>query len=194
MSVVMPMPLGRPKPPHWTGEAFDRATAAGVFDAHRVELIEGQLLEMPAMNEPHALAVQMGTYLLMKTFPPDRFTVRVQLPMALGESRPLPDFVILNGPPAQNFRNPATAMLVIEVSDTTLDYDQVDKGELYAMHGLPEYWIVNLGARCLEVRRKPQGVGHAGARYDQITIHAEGETAAPLGAADCKIAVGGLLG
>jgi hypothetical protein len=65
MSVVMPVPMGRPQPPQWTGEAFDRAIAAGVFDGHRVELIEGQLLEMPAMNEPHASAVQMGTYLLL---------------------------------------------------------------------------------------------------------------------------------
>jgi Uma2 family endonuclease len=126
-------------------------------------------------------------------FSPDRFTVRVQLPIILDESRPLPDFVVLNGPPRENLRNPSTAMLIIAVSDTTLEYDQVDKGELYAKNGIPEYWIVNLSARCLEVRRRPESLEQKGAHYSEIKIYADDQSLAPLGAADCIVAVADLL-
>src|SRR5258708_5800125 len=96
---MMPVAPGRPPKHRWTGKEFDQVTETGVFDGRRLELINGDLLEMPPMNDPHAQAVQLGTYALMQLFPPPSTTVRVQLPMRLGESRPLPDFVIVLGTP-----------------------------------------------------------------------------------------------
>lgn len=145
------------------------------------------------MNEPHSAAIQQGTYVLLTAFSPDRYTLRFQLPMRLGESRPLPDFVILGSPPKQNLRIPVTAMLVIEVSDTTLEFDQVEKAELYAKHGLPEYWILDVNARCLEVRRRPEGIGQDGAKYGELTMYVANQAIAPLSAAESLVAIADLL-
>ena len=183
---------GRPARLRWTGEEFDRASESGAFDGHRVELIEGDILEMLPMNDPHAYAVQIGNYTLIKLFPPTRFTVRVQLPLRLGDSRPLPDFAIIAGPPLSNQQHPTSALLVIEVSDTTLEFDQVEKARLYASHGIPEYWIADLNARRIEVRRSP--VKGADARYTEIFVVAQGETVSPLASPELSLKVQDLIG
>jgi len=194
MSLATPPSFsGRPQPLRWTGGEFDRASESGVFDHRRVELINGDILEMPPMNDPHAQVIQLGTYLLPRVFPPDRCTVRVQCPIRLGESRPFPDFAVVAGTPRQVVHHPTTAMLIVEVSDTTLEFDQVDKAALYAMHGIPEYWIVDINGRRLEVRRKPVGIGTKAAKYDQVQIFGETQKVSPVSAPDALIVVGELL-
>ena len=127
----------------------------GLFDRRRVELINGDILEMLPMNEPHAYAVQLGTYLLMRQLPPSHYTVRVQLPMRLGEMRPMPEFVVLAGSPRENNTHPISALLVIEISDASLTFDRTDKAELYAAFGITDYWIADLNAKRVDVHRKP---------------------------------------
>src|SRR4051812_42541650 len=114
-----------PSPPRvtWSGEDFDRMSRSGLLDGRRVELIRGEILERPPMNTPHAYSIQVGTYVLLRVFPPDRATMRVQLPLKLGDSRPFPDLAIVAGRPQEVIEHPSTAMLIIEVSDTTLDFD-----------------------------------------------------------------------
>jgi Uma2 family endonuclease len=92
--------------------------------------------------------------------------------------------------------HPATAVLVVEVSDATLAFDRATKGALYAQAGITEYWIVNLADRVLEVHREPapmaeQPLGH---HYRSITRHTETEHVAPQAATlATPIAVADLL-
>ena len=99
----------------WTGAEFDRLAEQGMFDGQRVELIDGEILEMPPMNDPHAQSVQLGNYALPAIFPATTATIRVQLPMRLGESRPFPDLVVAEGTPREVNRHPETALLVVEM-------------------------------------------------------------------------------
>ena len=87
------------------------------------------------------------------------FMVRRQLPLALDpDSEPEPDIAVVVGKP-RDFPSghPNTAILVVEISDATLTQDRTRKVRLYARHGIPEYWILNVVDDCLEVYRDPTG-------------------------------------
>lgn len=182
-----------PPPLRWTGAEFDRAVEMGLFDGKRVELMSGEILEMPPMNDPHAQAIQLGNYALLAIFPPTLATLRVQCPMRLGEFRPIPDFVIVAGTPRQIVEHPTSAFLVVEVSDSSLEYDRLDKARLYARHGIPEYWIVNLNARSLEVRREPIGAELGDPHYAQLRVYSMEQSVAPLAAPQAQVKVADLL-
>lgn len=132
---------------------------AGVLstDDH-VELIEGDIVVMAPMGDRHALCVNKLTALLV---PPavGRAIVQVRLPVDLSDlSEPEPDLSLLRWR-GEFYAHPAPAdlLLVIEISDTSLAFDRSVKGPLYAVAGVPEYWIVNLAGEALEVHRDPQG-------------------------------------
>ena len=186
-------PSGRPPRHHWTGNEFDRAIELGIFDGQRVELIDGDILEAPPMNDPHAQAIRLIPYILIQAFPPTSETVQVQCPMRLGEMRPLPDFAVIAGTPRQITSHPTSALLVIEVSDTTLDFDRVDKGRLYAANGIADYWIVNLNERCVEVYRQPISDASGEAHYASRRSFDEAETISPLAKPSAVIRVADLL-
>jgi Uma2 family endonuclease len=193
MTALVPSGIsGRPTRRPWSGDEFDQLVEAGKFDVQRVELINGEILEMPLMNDPQAQAVRLANYALLSIFPPTTHTISIQCPMRLGESRPLPDLVVVTGTPRQVVRHPETALLVIEVSDTTLEYDRTEKSKLYAAHGLPDYWIVNLQGRCVEVHRNPL-VSAADLRYGEVRVVAADETFSPLTAPQAIIRVADLL-
>ena len=89
-------------------------------------------------------------------------TRSVQNPVRLADSEPEPDFALLvrrDDFYAAGKPGPADVYLVVEVADTSLDYDREVKGPLYAENGIAEYWIINLVDRCLEVYRQPQADG-----------------------------------
>jgi Uma2 family endonuclease len=149
-------PVAMPRPKRWTGAEYDRAVEMGLFDHQRLELIQGEVLEMSPMNDPHAQGITLVHYALLRVFPAERFTVRVQCPMRLGaDSRPEPDLAVVSGGPREQTGHPTSALLIVEISDTTLDFDRSQKALLYARHGIGEYWIVNLAERRVEVRRDP---------------------------------------
>jgi len=165
----------------------------GWFDGQRLELINGEILELPPMNDPHAQAVRLANYVLLSIFPPTSATISIQCPMRLGESRPFPDLVVVAGTPREVARHPETALLVIEVSDTSLEFDRTEKSKLYAMHGLPEYWIINLKGRCVEMYRSPLATDSADPRYGEIRVVAENETLSPIASPQAQIRVADLL-
>src|ERR1700678_4008818 len=109
MSSVAQLLPGRPPRYRWSGEEFDLACETGVFGTKRVELINGELLEIPPMNDPHAMGVRLADYALRPIFPPSTTTISIQCPMRLGESRPFPDLVVVKGTPRQVTRHPTTA-------------------------------------------------------------------------------------
>jgi len=147
----------------WTREEYDKMVAAGMFaPGERVELVDGEILTMTPQGSAHATAIQLVQDALRLAFGPD-FSIRPQLPLALApDSEPEPDLAVVVGKPKEYWHaHPATALLVVEVSDTTLEYDRRRKGNLYARAGIEEYWIVNLVDGCIEVYREPHQAGYA---------------------------------
>ena len=144
-----------PMPHRWRFEDFMRAAEAGIFDSQPVELIEGELIDMPAQKDPHAWAISRLTRELFRLFP-DPYWVKIQSTQQLGDySGPEPDITLLSGPPCPPALEKPRPLLIIEVSQTTLGYDRNRKASLYASHGINDYWIVNVIDRQVEVHRDP---------------------------------------
>lgn len=141
----------------WTRGEYEQLAKLGIFHPdERLELIEGEIFELTPQGSGHATAVVLTSEAIRERLEPD-YIVRVQLPLALDDfSEPEPDIAVVPGA-ARDYRDahPTMAALVIEIADTTLDYDRHTKAPLYARAGIPEYWIVNLADRQLEVYRNP---------------------------------------
>jgi Uma2 family endonuclease len=175
----------------WTRDEYHRMADAGLFQDQRVELIEGEIIDMAPQNGPHFLAVDKTQEALRAVFPAKSFWVRGQGPVALTEtSEPEPDVSVAAGPRSAD--HPTTAVLIVEVSDSTLRFDQTTKQNTYARTGIPEYWIVNIPGRRLEVYRNPTGKGLR-ARYDAPIVLLPNQTVSPLAAPKYKIRVADLL-
>ena len=163
-------------------------------DEH-VQLIEGEILEMTPQYPPHATAVQLVAQALGQVFGPG-YTVRQQLPLALSDdSEPEPDIAIVAGG-IRDFmhEHPATAALLIEVADSSLAFDRRRKGRLYAAAAIPEYWIVNLAERVLEIYRMPAASSGSGEfEYAERTTIDERGRVSPLARPDTSIAVADFL-
>ena len=144
----------------WTVDDYHRMAEVGLLDADaRVELIEGEIVEMAPIGDPHIDVSNRLTRLLVLAVG-ERGIVSVSNPVRLNaHSEPQPDFAVLR--PRADYRTrgprPDDAMLVVEVSDTTLRRDRGVKRPLYASAGIPEYWIVNLEERYVEIHRSPAG-------------------------------------
>jgi Uma2 family endonuclease len=167
----------------------------GFFRGKRVELIDGEVIPMSPMNDPHGLSVVFTAEALRPLFG-EQFTHRVQLPMRLPNGdEPEPDVAVIAGSPRQQTGHPATAELVVEVADTSFDYDTHDKASLYAAAGVPEYWVVDLERRRLVVFRgpKPAAGERFGHRYEMLMILDPEQTVSPLGALHATITVADVL-
>lgn len=123
----------------------------------RVELIEGEIITMTPQRSQHAAVISKVEMALRQAFGVDSF-IRIQMPLVLtDESEPEPDLAVVKGSPDDYMEeHPRTALLIVEVADTTISYDQTRKAVLYATHGIPEYWIVNLPDSCINVYREPK--------------------------------------
>lgn len=187
--------IADPQPLKWNKSDFHRLLDVFGVDRLRVELINGELIKMPPQREPHALAIVLADSALRKVFGRN-YTYRPQMPLSLsGAHEPEPDLVIVRGTPRRNARHPKSAELVVEVSDSTLRYDRMRKGSLYASAKLPDYWIVNLIDGQLEVRRDPRADSQAefGASYADLSVYRAGDSVAPLARPRHKIPVADLL-
>lgn len=153
-----------PTPRPITAAEFERMAEVGIFDPEeRVELLDGQLIAMPPQGEPHAWSVERLLELLVLAFA-GRARVRSQLPLRLDRlSMPEPDFLISpighRGHPHAN-----EVLLAIEVAESSLRYDRGQKLRAYARNGVPEYWIVDLVARRVQVSTEPRGDVYASTR------------------------------
>lgn len=145
------------QPHRWTRTEYERMVEAGVFHPEaRFELIDGEIIDMAPQGSYHATSIQVMADYIRYLFGTS-YHVRIQMPLALGESsEPEPDVAVVMG----NFMDyrhahPQTAALVVEVANSTLAYDRL-KATTYASHGIPEYWLVNLKENCLEVFQQPE--------------------------------------
>ncbi len=181
----------------WSREEYERMVERGIFTpGERVELIDGEVLTMTPQGSTHATALMLLTEALRVAFGPSTH-VRGQLPLALDlVSEPEPDVVVVPGSP-RDYRDahPRSALLVVEISDTTLNYDREQKGSLYARAGIAEYWIVNLPERQVEVLRNPAADADAryGWSYQTVQRSRTGDFVSPLAAPAARIGVADLL-
>ena len=185
-----------PAPRRWTIDEYYRLGDLGFFRDERVELIDGEIIHMAPQKDIHAVSVGLTFKAVLRAFG-DVPWVRCQLPLRLADStEPEPDVSVVSGPERAYIGkgHPSTAFLVVEVSETSLDFDRRIKASLYASAGIVDYWIVNLIDRNLEVFRRP--VADASAPFgwsyaDRITL-LSADQIKPL-AAQASVSVADLL-
>jgi Uma2 family endonuclease len=174
-------------------EAYSRMAECGILprDA-RVELLDGEIVEMAPIGHRHAACVDWLTQALA-TGVSGRAIVRVQNPVRLGSrSEPQPDLALLRFRPdfyRSGHPGPAEVMLVVEVGDDSVDFDREVKPPLYAAAGIPEFWIVDLLAEHIDVY---QGAGPQG--YAQVTRGLRGDRISPASLPDLVLEVSAVLG
>lgn len=165
---------------------YERLVELGLLCDERVELIHGALVEMSPQGARHAEVIRRLTRTLVRGVG-DGAIVQVQAPLAASEeSEPEPDVAVL-APGDYSRSHPRTALLVIEVAESSARKDRVVKADLYAAAGIPEYWLVDLEGEAVEVRSEPvQG------RYTRLSTHTAG-TLHPEQLPDVAVAVRDLL-
>ena len=185
---------GEPKTVRWTRNQYYLMAEHGFFEGKRVELIKGEIIEMSPMKSAHATAVRLVIELLRNIFAKG-FIVDSQLPMNFGKTdAPEPDVAVVKGAIRDyNESHPRVAELIIEVSDTTLNFDRTKKASLYAENKISDYWILNLKNRCLEIYRRPIKDRKLGFIYTEIKIFTEGDEVSPLAAPEASIKVTEIL-
>ncbi|RMF89709.1 MAG: Uma2 family endonuclease [Nitrospinota bacterium] len=148
----------------FTVEEYHQMARAGILtEDDRVELIEGEIVEMAPLGSRHAACVDRLTQLFVERLGRQAI-VRVQSPIRVGEySEPQPDLTLLR--PRSDFYatahpTPRDVLLVVEVAETSTDYDREIKGPLYARAGIPEIWLVDLSRGIVEIYRQPTVQGY----------------------------------
>lgn len=162
----------------FTVDEYHRMGEVGILSENdRIELIEGEILQMSPIGSRHAACVKRLTK-IFTTRLGDQAIVSVQDPVVLGDfSEPEPDIAILK--PRDDFYdqalpNATDVLLVIEVADTTIEYDREIKLPAYARAGIPETWICDLRTEVVNAHRDPvNGI------YRQVRTHRRGDSTTP---------------
>jgi Uma2 family endonuclease len=177
----------------FTVDEYDRMIATGIVSENdRVELIEGEILEkMPVGSQPVA-AVNRLNQVWSQRFS-QLASASIQNPVVLEDSEPEPDVVLLS--PRDDFYASAKptaddVLLLVEVADSSLEFDRNVKGRLYARAAIADYWIVNLAEECVEVYRQPRADGS----YAEVKSYGRGEAIEPLAFDGLTMAIDEILG
>ena len=187
------------RPYRWTLDDYEQLIALGLLEGQHVELIQGEILTIAPMGEPHALTIIHLTEALLPHFNSRTgYHLRAQMPLALPAltCEPEPDIALVAlDTPSNESGRPTSAALIVEVAESSLAYDRDRKGPLYAAGGIQEYWLVNLPNRSFEVYRQPvpDATSFSGWRYQERQILRESEQVAPLVAPSVVIAIGELF-
>lgn len=160
---------------HFNIAEYYRMAAAGVLlEDDRVELIEGEIVEMNPIGSRHAACVRRLTEILERQAG-DHVIVWVQNPVQINDySEPLPDVALLKRRDdfySQANPQPADVLLIIEVADSSVEYDREIKIPLYARAAIPEMWLVNLPKDTIEIYTQPLGE-----TYREIRLLKRGES------------------
>ncbi len=175
----------------WTVEEWHRLGEAGIFgEDDRVELLNGEIINMHAIGKRHAQAVTNLNADLAEQAR-RRFMVSPQNPVELDEmSEPQPDIVLIpwRKKAGETHPLPEDVFLVIEVADSSLRYDRRDKMQAYAKAGIREFWIFNLEDNVIEVFRLP-----ASDCFEETFQVGAGEKLSPLAFPDVVLAIDELV-
>ena len=177
----------------WTTEACYRLRELGFLEG-RYELLDGEIIDKMGQNPPHASTLTRVASIFARLFGFER--IRIQSPITLPGSQgvhnePEPDVAITREPEVSfgdRHPFPMELLLVIEVSDTTLQTDLLVKARLYARAGISEYWALDLTSRQLHIHKEPEN-----GEYTSVTIHAETESAAPSERPDAFLKIRDML-
>ena len=176
----------------FTVDAYQRLAELGILPPDdRVELIDGQIVEMSPIGDRHASCVRRLNQLFGRRLL-DVAVIDVQNPVVLGQSdAPQPDVTLL-APRADAYPQHPRAediLLLIEVADTSLAHDRDVKIPLYARAGIPEVWLVDLTAERIEIHRAP-----AAGNYTDTRSASRGDTLTPLHFPDLTLSTDAILG
>jgi Uma2 family endonuclease len=186
--MAMPLAVHR-----FTVDDLERMVRAGILqEDERVELLDGQIVEMTPIGRRHAACVTRLTH-LFAPLASGGATVRIQSSLIVGEDQgPQPDVALVryraDGYETGHPRAPDT-LLVIEVADTSLESDRERKIPLYALAGIREAWLANLPADVLEIYREPRA-----GTYADVRTARRGDTATPLAFPNLTLRVDEILG
>ena len=189
----MRMETGSDERPHrrWTRAEYDQLIELGVLGSEdHVELIEGEILVMSPEGTIHAADIGEARIAVEAAFGRG-YWVRETHPIVIEDhSEPEPDLVVVRGRP-RDYRKrhpgPLDALLVVEVSKSSLSFDTGRKLRLYARAKVADYWVVDLVDGCVHVHRKPKGD-----RYTDVKRYEPGESIRPINAAG-TVAVSDIL-
>ena len=173
-------------------EYYLMAQAGILHEDDRVELLEGDIVEMAAIGSRHAACVKRLNRILSEGLR-GRAIIGVQDPVRLGEhSEPQPDLTLLRPRPdfySDSHPESADVILLVEVADTSEDYDREVKMPLYAQNGIPEAWLVDLSSRSIQIYRAPSPEG-----YRDIQQAGQGQSIAPQALPDLEMVVEEVFG
>ena len=176
----------------FTVDDYYRMAEAGILQpTDRVELVEGEVVEMSPIGDRHAMAVNRATMVFARGLG-DKVVVSVQNAVRIDRyNEPQPDVVLIR--PREDFYGvrhprPDDVVLLIEVADTTVRYDRNVKVPIYARSGIPEIWIVDLNKEVIHIYRGPShGV------YSQLETKRRGESVSPEAFPSFTIAIDELI-
>ena len=185
-----------PQPYRWTCDEFHDLGDRGYFDGRRAMLIDGEILTMPMANPAHNLALNK-TYEVLRARFAGGHHVRNQMALDVGLANdPGPDLAVVAGS-FEDYadRQATTALLVVEIADSSLAFDRGPKSNLYAAANVQEYWVLDLNGQQLFAYRDPVADADAprGFRYATVLTFAATERAAPLAAPQSSVLVAELL-
>lgn len=177
----------------FTVEEYHRLAQAGILgEDDRVELLEGEIVEMAPIGSRHAACVKRAAALFHEHLGKE-VIVSVQDPIHLSSySEPQPDLALLRPRPdfyASSHPGPGDVLLVVEVTETTASYDREVKTPIYARAGIPEVWLVDLERDRIEVFRQPSPQG-----YGEALALGRGQRLSPLLLPHISLSVDDILG
>ncbi|MBE9078966.1 Uma2 family endonuclease [Romeria aff. gracilis LEGE 07310] len=177
----------------FTVEQYHRMIESGILtERDRVELLQGEIIEMSPIGRQHAACVDRLNELFVMGLAA-KAIIRVQSSIRLNDSsEPQPDLAILqrrsdfyaNGHP-----QPKDIFALVEVSDTTVEFDRSVKVPLYAQDNIAEVWIIDLNAQLIEVCRQPQSTG-----YQRVQTFRRGQSLAFQAFAEVQFLADRILG
>ena len=187
----IPAPQPEPGGPFTVERYFALVDEGVLAPDDRVELLEGVVVAMAPQNTPHASGVARANIALIEAIG-RRAVVRTQLSFIAGPySVPEPDVAVVPGRYEDyDDAHPQSAILVVEVADSSLKQDRLTKARIYSAAEVPEYWIVNVVHDQVEVYRDPDRQAR---RYRRVTIAQRGDRLTPIEFPDVAIRVDDLL-
>ncbi len=186
LSDAPPYPLKR-----FSVDEWHRIIDVGVFseDDH-LELLEGMVVQMTPQGRSHMRLIDVLNRFLTKGLG-DEFWVRVQGPLTLADSEPEPDVAVVTREEEERSpRHPRTALLVVEVADSSGSTDRRVKSRIYARAGVPECWIADIENGQVEVHTRPDP---ASGTYGSLRVAKQGEALRPTSLPGLSIAVAALF-
>lgn len=185
-----------PRPVYWTAEEFHALWDSGFFrGTRRVILVDGEMIEMPQPDPLHDIGLTATYEFLRAAFAVGHY-VRNQQGFSAGrDTDPGPDLAVVRGSFRDYTTHPRTAVLIVEVANTSLAYDRREKMHMYAAAGVTEYWVLDVIGRQLLVFRDPVADPTAprGHRYATTLTFGPADTISPQAAPQAAVTVAALL-